>query len=182
MSRSQADVVIHPVRFRILQTLMAEDQSTKQIARHLSDVPASSLYRHLKILLEAGYIRVVKTRMVQGIQEKIYSLVRSPLLAPEDFQDATDSEHLRYFTIYLMTLLHGFADYLDASAEVDFIADNAGYTEVILWASSSELESFASSINKALAPMLNYEPGAERQKHKIAVVTYPVREMRKVDE
>ena len=182
MSGNRADLVIHSVRFRILQTLMVEEQSTKEIALRLKDVPASSLYRHLKILLEAGYINVAETRLVQGIQEKVYRLVRSPRLGQADLMEVTHEDHLRYFTIYVMTLLQGFADYLDASPKLDFLADNSGYTEAIIWASPQEFADFTGTINRALLPLLHNQAGSQKAKQKIAIVTHPIRELRQDNE
>jgi DNA-binding transcriptional ArsR family regulator len=161
---------------------MVEEHSTKEIARHLKDVPASSLYRHLKILLEAGYIIVAETRFVQGIQEKVYRLALSPRLGQADLTDVTHDDHLRYFTIYVMTLLRGFADYLDASPELDFLADNSGYTEAVIWTSPQEFADFTGTINRALVPLLNNQMSNQKTKHKIAIVTHPIRELRQDNE
>jgi len=178
LSSNKVDLVIHPVRFRILQTLLVEEQSTKQIAQQLRDVPASSLYRHLKILLEAGYIFVADTRIVQGIQEKIYRLERSPRLGTADLTGVTPDDHLRYFTIYLMTLLQAFAVYLEAAPELDLVGDNCGYTEAVVWASPKEFKGYIETINLSLLPLLQNQAGGDKIKQKIAIVTHPIRKVR----
>ena len=161
-----------------MQTLLVEEQSTKEIAQQLRDVPASSLYRHLKILLDAGYITVSGTRIVQGIQEKIYRLERSPRLGAVDLTGLTPEDHLRYFTIYLMTLLQGFADYLEAFPELNFAEDNCGYTEAVVWASPEEFRGYIETINLSLVPLLQNQAGGDKIKQKIAILTHPIRKVR----
>lgn len=178
MGSPRAEIVIHPVRFRIIQTLMSEELSTKQIAQRLEDVPTSSLYRHIKILLDAGFLKVKETKVVQGIQEKVYGIGRSPILALSDFEGVTAVEHLNYFSIYLMTLIRGFSDYLAFSSDLDFLADHTGYTEVVVWASAEELNEFAGTLNQALSSLRANVESKQRKRQKIAIITHPVKDTR----
>jgi DNA-binding transcriptional ArsR family regulator len=56
------DLILHPVRFRILEKLVGERLTTAKIAGQLSDVPKSSIYRPIRLLLEEGMIAVDDTR------------------------------------------------------------------------------------------------------------------------
>ena len=173
MAIDNVELVIHPVRLRILQSLESEPLTTQEIADRLPDVPKSSLYRHLRLLLESEFVGVAEIRLVQGIQEKVYQLSRPARLGPDDITGLSADDHLRYFTIYLMTLLRGFSVYLAQTAVIDFVADRAGYSEVSFWASRQELDLFSATINEALLPLIENEPDQGRQRHKIAVITYP---------
>ena len=56
-----AKIVMNPVRIRIAQYLILHEQgTTAQIGEELSDVPKASLYRHMKMLEDAGLIQVVQ--------------------------------------------------------------------------------------------------------------------------
>lgn len=178
MADSNAEIVIHPVRFRIIQALMSEELTTKQIAQQLEDVPVSSLYRHIKILMDAEFIKVAGMQVVQGIQEKVYGIGRSPVLALSDIKGATSGDHLNYFTIYMMTLVKGFSEYLALSDELNFLADHTGYTEVVVWANPDELNQFARALNQALSPLMSNKKDNQRKKQKIAIVTHPIKEKR----
>lgn len=68
-------VVADPLRLRIIEALGDEPRTVKQIARIL-DIPPSKLYYHVNLLENHGLIRVVDTRVVSGIIEKLY-LVRA---------------------------------------------------------------------------------------------------------
>lgn len=176
---AKADLIIHPVRLRILQTMTAEELSTQEIADRLPEVPTSTIYRHLRLLLEGGIIEVAETRLVHGIQEKVYRLAESPRLDQEAMADLTADAHLGYFTTYVLTLLQGFADYVAAAEEqgetIDMAADYTGYTEASFFATDGELDRFSQRINEALAPLAQNRPGGGRRKHKIAIITHPVR-------
>jgi DNA-binding transcriptional ArsR family regulator len=174
---SKPELILHPVRLRILQAIAADGTTTQEIADRLADVPASSIYRHLKLLLDAGVVEVNGTRLVKGIQEKRYVVVQPPRLSPEDVAGLSPDEHFQYFSATVITLLRGFADYLQPVAEkgrpVDVAADRTGYTEVSVWASPTEMDRFVTALNSSLRPLLVNGPAAGRQKHKIAFITHP---------
>jgi DNA-binding transcriptional ArsR family regulator len=68
-------VVADPLRLRIIESLGDQPRTVKQIAKSL-DLPPSKLYYHINLLETHGLIRVVDTRVVSGIIEKLY-LVRA---------------------------------------------------------------------------------------------------------
>lgn len=176
MSLTKVDLIMHPVRFRIMRTLAEETLTTQEIDDRLPDVPKSSLYRHLKLLLDGGMVDIAETRLVHGIQEKVYRLVQRPYLGPEDMAGMTADEHLRTFTTYVMTLLKGFSDYLEMAGDTpDLLADRVGYTEVAFWATDAELDQFQAAINQALLPMLSNDGNGNGRRHrKVALVTHPI--------
>ena len=174
---NKADLIIHPVRFRILRTLDREALSTHQIAQKLDDVPNSSIYRHLKLLLDGHLIEVTETRLVNGIQEKIYHLSQPASLGPGDIAMWTAEDHLRYFTTYALTLLHDFTAYtVKSEAEngaIDMVSDRVGYREVNFFATKQELDVALGKVNEAVLPLLNNESGAGRKMYKLATILHP---------
>lgn len=166
---------MHPVRFRILQTLAAETLTTQEIDDRLPDVPQSSIYRHLKLLLKGEIISVAEKRLVHGIQERTYRLAQRPYLSAEDMAGMSANEHLRTFTTYIMTLLQGFTDYLELAGETpDLLADRVGYTEALFWADAAEMDQFQAALNEAILPFLQQERGDNgRRRRKIALVSHP---------
>jgi len=90
----QVKVVADPLRVRILETIVLEPRTTKQIAELLGEKP-TRLYHHVDALAEAGLIRLVDTRPVRGTTEKYYQAVaRSFRTDPGLFSrsDAGDDE------------------------------------------------------------------------------------------
>src|SRR5438132_1142815 len=110
MPPPKAELILHPQRIRILQALIGRNLTTQEIADRLADLPKSSIYRHLKTLLDGGLVTVTATRPVKGVEEKVYQLTRRIDLGPEDMADLTADDHLRYFAAFLGSLLHGFEE------------------------------------------------------------------------
>jgi DNA-binding transcriptional ArsR family regulator len=170
------ELVIHPVRFQILRAIGTETLTTQEISDRLSDTPKSSIYRHLKLLLEHNLIVVAETRLVNGIQEKTYRLDQPARLGPEDMKDLSIDDHIRFFTTYALTLVQDYAEYVTKNTPIDMLADRTGYTEVAFYATTAELDTFQTEINTAVMKLLNNEPGDGRTRRKLAIVSQPLSE------
>ena len=172
----KVELIIHPVRFQILQAIGREALTTQEIADRLPNRPKSSIYRHLKLLLDNDLIVVAETRLVNGIQEKTYRLDQPARLGPEDMQGLTADDHIRFFTTYVLTLVQDYADYVTQHDPIDMLADRTGYTEVAFYATTAELDIFQAEINAALMKLLGNEPGNGRTRRKLAIVSQPLPE------
>jgi DNA-binding transcriptional ArsR family regulator len=179
MSLTNVDLILHPVRLRILQTLHNETFTTQEISDRLFDVPKSSIYRHLKVLHDNHIVKVAETRIVNGIQEKTYQLGQSIRMGPEDMAGLNGAEHLGYFTTYVMSLLRDFGNYLEATeadtGKIDMLADRVGYTEVTFYATKAELDQVGLALNQTIIPLLQNKAGNGRFKHKFSTITHPLR-------
>jgi DNA-binding transcriptional ArsR family regulator len=173
MAVTKADLMMHPVRLQILLALAGLALTTQEIGTRLPDVPQSSIYRHLKTLLDGGLVRVAATRPVKGVEEKVYALAAQPHLGPEDVAGWTPEEHQRAFTTYMLALLQGFRAYL-ATPGFDLPADRTGYTEIRVFATDAEYDAAIAALNAALLPLATQGPGPGRRQHKIAVITHPI--------
>lgn len=170
------ELIIHPVRFQILRAIGTGTLTTQDIANRLPDTPKSSIYRHLKLLLEHNLIVVAETRLVNGIQEKTYRLEQPARLGPEDMNVLSVDDHIRFFTTYALTLVQDYAEYVSKNAPVDMLADRTGYTEVAFYATTAELDTFQMEINTAVMKLLNNKPGDGRTRRKLAIVSQPLPE------
>jgi len=170
------ELVIHPVRFQILRAIGTETLTTQEIADRLPDTPKSSIYRHLKLLLEHDLIVVAEARLVNGIQEKTYRLDQPARLSAEDMQDLSVDDHIRFFTTYALTLVQDYAEYVTKNAPIDMLADRTGYTEVAFYANTAELDIFQQELNTAVMKLLNNKPGNGRTYRKLAIVSQPLPE------
>ena len=75
-----AEIVMNPVRQRIFQHLLVHETGTvKKIRTALPDIPSASLYRHMKILTDAGLLSIVGENRIRGTVESIYKLNKSAL-------------------------------------------------------------------------------------------------------
>lgn len=177
LDQAQAKLLMHPARFRILQALVGQNLSTRALDERLPDVPLSSLYRHLRVLMEAGFVDIVETRPARGVAEKVYGLALAPRLRPAEADALSASEHLQLFTTFLLTLYRDFARYLARAEreELAFGSEMMGYTEVPLYATPEEMRRVSGALNQALLPLARRGPGGGRQRYRLATVLFPER-------
>jgi len=76
--RDTLKVVADPLRIQILETMVGEPQTVKQVAGKLGLAP-SKLYYHFGLLEKHGLIEVVETRAVANMTEKLYQATASDL-------------------------------------------------------------------------------------------------------
>ncbi len=176
----KVELILHPVRFRILQTIDGGALTTQQIADEMIDVPKSSIYRQLKLLLDGEMIEIAETKIVNGIQEKTYRLAQKPYLSAGDMALLSGEEHIHFFTIYIMNVLREFADYVQRSeaetGNIDMLSDRVGYTEAVVYATKAELDVLQSELNAAVMKLAGNESGNGRSRHKFAIITHPAKE------
>lgn len=173
---NRVDLILHPVRFRILETLIGESLTTQAIAERLPDVPKSTIYRHVKLLLESDMIAVDEMHPVRGAVEKSYRLNQPLRLGPEELAEMTPEEHVHTFRTYVMTLVQGYSNFVHSAADggrLDMVAHRVGYTEISLFATTAELDEAFAALNRAFYRLAQNPPGEGRHKHKFVVITHP---------
>ena len=170
------ELIIHPVRFQILRAIGTDALTTQEIADRLPDTPKSSIYRHLKLLLEHNLLYVADSRLVNGIQEKTYRLDQPARLSAEEMKEMSADDHIRFFTTFALSLVQDFSNYVNKSAPIDMMADRVGYNEVSFYATKSELDELQVALNKAVMKLLSNEPGNGRSLRKLAIVSQPLPE------
>ena len=169
-----ADLLLHPVRLRVVQALAGRELSAAQLRTRLPDVPQATLYRHLDRLREGGVLEVVAERPVRGAVERTFRLVASKVsLRGADLDDTTADDHRTYFATFLGTLLGDFDRYLD-DEDADLEADGVSYRQVPLWLSDEEVHEVLADLRAVLAARLDQTPGGPgRRRRTVTIVTLP---------
>jgi DNA-binding transcriptional ArsR family regulator len=174
VATSRADLILHPVRMRLIVTLARRQLTTRQLSEALPDVPQATLYHHLGTLTRGGLLRIVSERQVRGTVEKVYAIAEdNATLSQADLAQASRDDHLRYFTVFVATLLDGFARYLQQDAAIDLLRDGAGYKQVPFYLSDDEFVAMVLAFNRALLPYLANEPSPERRRRLFTTILFP---------
>ncbi|WP_214105363.1 helix-turn-helix domain-containing protein [Acrocarpospora catenulata] len=173
----KVDVVLHPVRLRILQAFIGQETMTvKDVAERLSDVPQATLYRHLNTLSDAGVLRVAEERRVRGAVERIYRLPdASTALVTADLEGATPADHLRYFAAFLAALQAEFTHYL-GRPRIDLAADGVGYRTATLNLTDEEFETFMTTLNRLVAEATANPEAPGRRRRAFSRIIVPLDE------
>ena len=75
MQPAKPDLILHPIRMRIILALaQGRSLTAQELGAALPDVAQATLYRHLNRLLKGGVLAVVDERQVRGAVERIYAL------------------------------------------------------------------------------------------------------------
>lgn len=168
-----ADLLIHPVRLRIVQTLVGRELTAAELRTHLPDVPQATLYRHLGRLHDGGLIAVVQERPVRGVVERTFTAIESAVsLSGRDVAGASMEQLRTYLATFLTAILAQFDRYLEAD-DVDLEADGVSFRQVPVCLTDDEFRALLAEVRAPLAARLGNEPGPGRRRRMISVVTMP---------
>lgn len=167
------DLLLHPVRLRIVQALVGAPMTPLQLKDRLGDVAQATLYRHINQLADAGLLEVVDERPIRGGVERTYGVVTSSVvLGDEELASATTDEHFRYFATFVATLLADFAAYLDAGTPT-LSADRVGYRQASLWLTDDEFDAMTTTMAAAVQERVNNQPGPGRRRRLLSTIVMP---------
>lgn len=161
------------MRIRVLSALSRRPLTTAELDVEIPDVPRSSLYRHVRLLRDEGFLEEEARASAGGAPERRYRLTGPAQLDPELLNAMTGAQHVEALTTYLMSVLTRFAAVLGSRARVDLAAERIGYREASFWASDAELDAAFAGLNAALAPLLRHEPAPGRRHRVLSTVTFP---------
>jgi len=171
---ASADLLLHPVRLRIVQAFLGERAlTTGRLRDELPDVPAGSLYRHVAKLVEGGVLAVVSERRVRGAVERTYVLRTSAArLGVEEIASMSREEHRQAFLAFVAGLIGDFDRYL-AREQIDPLRDGASYNLAAMWLDDAELAELARELYILLQPRTTNEPRQGRKRRILATVLLP---------
>jgi hypothetical protein len=172
-----ADLLLHPVRLRIVQAFLGDRTlTTGELRGLLPDVPAATLYRHVGVLADAGALTVVGERRVRGAAERSYRLVTEAVsVDAEAAARMSPEDHRRAFATFVAALLADFDRYTGGagSEPLDLAADGVGYRQVALWLSDEEFGELVADLRAVLAARLGREPDGARRRRIVSQVFLP---------
>ena len=117
---ASADLLLHPVRLRIVQAFLGDRAlTTTALKSELPEVPAGSLYWHVARLVDGGVLAVVSGRRVRGALERTCVLRASAAhLSLDEIAKMTPDEHRQAFLAFVAGLI-GDADRYLARDDID---------------------------------------------------------------
>jgi hypothetical protein len=171
---TSAELLLHPVRLRIVQAFLGERALTTTALRaELPDVPPASLYRHVARLVDRGVLSVVAERRVRGALERTYILrAAAARIGADEVAKMTVDEHRQAFLAFVAGLIGDAERYL-ARPDVDPLRDGASYNLAGLWLDDVELIEFARDLYTVVQPRLANGPRPGRTRRILATVLLP---------
>jgi Helix-turn-helix domain len=171
---ASADLLLHPVRLRIVQAFLGDRAlTTSALAAELADVPAASLYRHVARLVSAGVLAVVAERRVRGAVERTYVLrVSAATIGLDEVSAMSAEDHRQAFLGFVAGLLGDFDRYL-ARDDRDFLRDGVGYRLAAFWLDDAEYAELMRDLARVLQPRAASPPGPGRRRRILGYVLLP---------
>lgn len=171
---ASADLLLHPVRLRVVKALLGDRQlTTTQLAGELSDIPVGSLYRHVSVLTHAGVLQVVAERRVRGAVERTYALRQAAAqMQPDEVAAMSREEHTQAFVAFIAGLLSDFDQYV-ASDAFNPTQDIAGYRLAGMWLTDAEYRDFLRDLVDIALPRVANAPSKGRRRRLFYQVLLP---------
>jgi hypothetical protein len=171
---ASADLLLHPVRLRIVQAFLGDRAlTTTELRTELPDVPAGSLYRQVAKLVDGGVLAVVSERRVRGALERTYVLRSSASrIGVNEVAAMSRDEHRQAFLAFVAGLIGDFDRYL-ARDEIDPLRDGASYSLAAMWLDEAELAELARELYIVLQPRIENPPKQGRTRRILATVLLP---------
>jgi hypothetical protein len=171
---TSADLLLHPVRLRIVQAFLGDRAlTTSELRSELPDVPAASLYRQVARLVSAGVLQIVSERRVRGAVERTYVLrAAAASVGLDELAAMTPDQHRQMFLAYVAGLIGDFDRYLDRG-DVDLLRDGVSYRLAGLWLDDTEFAELLGQLVTVIQPRLANLPREGRRRRILGTVLIP---------
>ncbi|WP_394233300.1 helix-turn-helix domain-containing protein [Niallia oryzisoli] len=174
MKERKIDILLHPVRLRIIQKFLGGDVRTaKELAQLLPEIAQATLYRQLDTLVKANILIISDEKPIRGTIEKVYSL--NPLeasITTKDVNNVSKEEHIQYFMLFTTHLLAQFESYLEQE-KIDLERDGVAYRQTAFYLSDEEFQDFFIEMAKIFQKASANKPSPERKKRYISTIIIP---------
>ena len=171
---TSADLLLHPVRLRIVQAFLGDRAlTTSDLRGELADVPPASLYRHVARLVAAGVLSVSGERRVRGAVERTYVLrVAAASINIDEVERMSRDDHRQAFIAFVAALLGDVDRYLERE-DFDPVGDGAGYRLAGFWLDDAEFGEFVRDLARVIQPRLANAPTPGRRRRILGTVLLP---------
>ena len=167
MKKDYMEACLNATRQRIIQTIMIKKEATSaEIGEELPDIPRASLYRHIKVLLDAEIITVVKEEFKRGSMEKTYAI------APQRPYGDTNEEYNKLIQSALMGLQGEFHRYFNGE-DPDPQRDLLTVGSASLMMSDEEMMEFIKAYGELIQRYMSNNPAEGRKVRKVTFVISP---------
>jgi DNA-binding transcriptional ArsR family regulator len=173
MNKVKEDLLLHPVRLRIILAAAGRRVTAQQLADELPDIPQATLYRHINTLAAGGMLVVVRERRVRNTVEKTYALPdQSLMLTAEDLKNAQPEDYIRVVAQYFGLLLGYYVRYIQ-KGDVDLDRDNVLFQLLPAYLSQVEAQELGQALKATLLPYVKNGPSPERQRSIFGLISLP---------
>jgi hypothetical protein len=170
---SRWDLLLHPVRTRIVAEFSGRRRTVRELAAALPDVPQTTLYRQVGVLVDGGVLEVVDQRATGGPAERVYRVAEgADRMTAEEIDRLTPEEHARWFSVYTASLADAFSRYVASDGAVPSV-DGLGYQRAVVHLTEAERAAFGARVDALVADLLALPPDPARRPYHLASIVVP---------
>lgn len=161
-------VLLNPIRMRIVQYLATHESVTVgELVSIMTDVPRTTLYRHINTLAGSNILTVVGENRIRGTVEKVYALNILTLSSENTLQNAT-----RNAFGFLMKIYADFEKYF-SNANANPGKDRVFLNNTVLLMSDEEYDDFLNELKNLMVKHMKEEPSIKRKARSFSIISAP---------
>jgi hypothetical protein len=162
---TSADLLLHPVRLRIVQAFLGDRAlTTGDLRAELPDIAPATLYRHVARLVDAG---------VRAAVERTYVLRTSAAtISLDELEHMSAEDHRQTLMAFVAALLADFDRYIERD-DIDLLRDGVSYRLAGLWLDDQEFRKLLLELTRVLQPRFANAPRPGRRRRILGTVLLP---------
>lgn len=161
-------IMLNPVRMRIIQELSKVETATaSELCEKISDVPRTTMYRHIKILIENEILLIISEEKIRGSLERTLALNIPEIKKHNTIENA--SENALGFLLSKYTKFHRYFNGENPDPGKDKIFLN----NTVLMMKDEEFEQFLEEL-RLLLLKYSFEVEEGRKARDISVISAPI--------
>ena len=165
-----SEILLNPIRMRIIQELSTRQTATaNELCEIISDVPRTTLYRHLKILIDHQIVSVVSEEKVRGTFERTLSLNIPEITKHNTVENAAENAYG-----FLMSTYGKFHSYFNGD-DPDPGKDKIFLNNTVLMMKDAEFDRFLEDLRNLLLAY-QFAPEEDRKPRDLSIISAPVEE------
>jgi DNA-binding transcriptional ArsR family regulator len=179
MSKPTIELILHPVRQRILSAMSGgRTFTTSELCARMPEESKATMYRHVALLLEGELLEVDEERQVRGAVERRYRLRQErAAIGAEVGAEMSPEEHRLAFTASMAALLAEFDAYLGRDGARPF-DDSVSYRQGTLWLDKEEAAEMLGEISDVFRARRTNGPSPRRTPYRGSMILFPAEQLR----
>ncbi|PKM74327.1 MAG: hypothetical protein CVU91_00210 [Firmicutes bacterium HGW-Firmicutes-16] len=159
--------MLNPVRLRIIQALAVNQTLTAtELCEKISDVPRTTIYRHITILLDNNILTVISEKKIRGSLERTLALNVEEITKHNTLENATSNA-----LTFLMNRYARFHDYFSGE-NPDPGKDKIFLNNTVMMMDDNEFDSFLLELRELLIKY-SLETAIGRIPRDISIISSP---------
>jgi hypothetical protein len=164
------EIILNPVRMRIIQELSTGQTITaNKLCERISDVPRTTMYRHINILIDYNILSVVSEKKVRGSLERTLAINITEISKHNNIENAAQNAFGFLMSNYVK--FHKYFNGENADPARDLIFLN----NTVLMMSDTEFSQFIEELRQLILKY-NFELAENRKVRDISIISSPVEE------